>query len=50
MSANGLLKFTCLVSIDEFMETIARMTQLEKHVCIFDVITDLVLDDSGTVY
>jgi len=50
MNANGLLKFTCLVGVDQFMETIARVAQFEEHVCIFDVITDLILDDSGTVY
>ena len=44
------MKFTRLVGIDELVETIARMAQLEKHVCILDVIADLVLDDSGTVY
>lgn len=50
MSANGFLKFTCLVGVDQFMETIARMAQFKEHICIFDVVTDLVLDDSGTVY
>ena len=47
---NGLWKFTCLVRIDQFMETIARVTQLEKHIRVFDIIADLVFDDSGTVY
>jgi hypothetical protein len=31
------------------METIACVTQLKEHVCIFNVVTDLVLDYSGTV-
>ena len=31
------------------METIACVTQLKEHVCIFDVVADLVLDYSGTV-
>jgi len=49
-SENGLLKFTRLVAIDQFVETIACMAQLKEHICIFDVIADLVLNDSGTVY
>ena len=32
------------------METIARVAQLKEHVCILDVIADLVLDNSGTIY
>lgn len=32
------------------METIPRMTKLKEHICIFDVITYLVVDDSGTIY
>lgn len=40
---------TGLVSIDQLMETVACVAQLEEHVCIFDVVADLVLDDSSTV-
>ena len=37
------------MSIDQLMKTVACVAQLEEHVCIFDVVTDLVLDDSGTI-
>ena len=32
------------------METVPCMTQLKEHVCIFDVVADLVLDNSGAIY
>ena len=47
---NQLQYFTCLMGINQLMETIARVTQLKEHICIFDVIADLVLNDPGTIY
>lgn len=47
---SGLMSFTCFVSINQLMETITCVTQLKEHVCILDVIADLVLDDAGTIY
>lgn len=32
------------------METIASVTQLKEHISVFDVITDLIVNDSGTIY
>lgn len=49
-SVNKRLELTCLVGINQLMETVACMTQLKEHVCIFDIVADLVLDDSGTIY
>lgn len=49
-SANEFLEFTCLVSINQLVETIAGMAQLKEHICIFDVIANLFIDDSGTIY
>lgn len=49
-SINRLPYFTCLMTVDQLMETVPCMTQLKEHVCIFDVVADLVLDNSGAIY
>jgi hypothetical protein len=43
------LNITCLVSIDQFVETVACVTQLEEHVGIFDVIAYLVFNNPSTI-
>jgi len=48
-SANRLPCFTCLMTVNQLMETVPCMTELKEHVCILDVIADLVLNDSGAV-
>ena len=42
--------FTCFVAVNQLMETVAGMTKFKEHVCIFDVIADLILDNSGAIY
>jgi len=49
-SVNVRSNLTCLVAIDQFVKAIACVTQFKEHVCIFDVVADLVIDDSGAIY
>jgi hypothetical protein len=36
--------------IDQLVETVTCVTQFEEHVCIFDVIANLIFDDPGAIY
>jgi len=49
-SVNLRLNFTCLMSIYQLVETVSCVTQFKEHVCIFDVVANLVINDSSAIY
>ena len=38
------------MAINELVETISGVAQLKEHICVFNVVADLIFDDSGTIY